>query len=66
VQERAASIEVALSVSVMAGLLDEFEDIMASAPLPVQKAVLRCFVAGARANPTERRVEVAFYQVPFP
>ncbi|MFH0778247.1 MAG: hypothetical protein V2A71_06400, partial [Candidatus Eisenbacteria bacterium] len=48
------------------GLLDEFEDVMASAPLPMQKAVLRCFVAGARANPKERRVEVAFYQVPFP
>jgi DNA invertase Pin-like site-specific DNA recombinase len=48
------------------GLLDEFEDVMASAPLPNQKAILRCFVAGAKANPTERRVEVAFYQVPFP
>ena len=47
------------------GLLDEFEDVMASAPLPKQKAILRCFVAGARANPKERRVEVAFYQVPF-
>jgi DNA invertase Pin-like site-specific DNA recombinase len=48
------------------GLLDEFEDVMASAPLPKQKAIIRCFVAGARANPKERRVEVAFYQVPFP
>jgi hypothetical protein len=48
------------------GLLDEFEDVMASAPLPKQKAILRCFVAGAKANPSERRVEVAFYQVPYP
>ena len=46
--------------------MDEFEDVMASAPLPKQKAVIHCFVAGARANPKERRVEVAFYQVPFP
>jgi DNA invertase Pin-like site-specific DNA recombinase len=48
------------------GLLDEFEDVMASAPLSKQKTVLRCFVAGAKANPSDRRVEVAFYQVPFP
>jgi DNA invertase Pin-like site-specific DNA recombinase len=48
------------------GLLDEFEDVMASASLPKRKAILRCFVAGAKANPKERRVEVAFYQVPFP
>ena len=39
---------------------------MASAPLPKQKAIIRCFVAGAKANPSDRRVEVAFYQVPFP
>jgi DNA invertase Pin-like site-specific DNA recombinase len=48
------------------GLLDEFENVMATAPLPKQKAIIRCFVAGARANPKERRVEVAFYEVPFP
>jgi len=39
---------------------------MASAPLETQKAIIRCFVAGAKANPKERRVEVSFYQVPFP
>jgi len=48
------------------GLLDEFEDVITSAPLPKQKAILRCFVAGAKANPSDRRVEVTFYQVPFP
>lgn len=37
-----------------------------AAPLSKQKAILRCFVAGAKANPKERQVEVAFYEVPFP
>ena len=47
-------------------LLDEFEDVMAAASLPEQKAIVRGFVAGAKANPKDRRVEVSFYQVPLP
>ena len=62
----ADAVDPATIVEGSLALLDEFESVMASAPLETQKAIFRCFVAGAKANPKERRVEVAFYEVPFP